>query len=128
MTSRRAARGRRIGTLAAGLALLLASAVAGPVRATEALRADAADASGTSVSGLSSGAFMAVQFQVAYSAEVVGAGIVAGGPFYCSEGKLALAVGRCMATTAGTPDPAQLVAFARTAAAQGRHRSAREAR
>ena len=34
----------------------------------------------TSVSGLSSGAFMAVQYQVAYSGSVVGAGVVAGGP------------------------------------------------
>jgi len=31
-----------------------------------------------SVSGLSSGGFMAVQFQVAYSAAIVGAGIFAG--------------------------------------------------
>lgn len=38
----------------------------------------------TSVSGLSSGAFMAAQFQVAYSSIMTGAGIVAGGPFYCS--------------------------------------------
>lgn len=41
-----------------------------------------------SVSGLSSGAFMAEQYQVAYSASVVGAGIVAGGPYYCAMGNM----------------------------------------
>lgn len=39
----------------------------------------------TSVSGISSGAYMAGQFQVAYSKIVVGAGIVAGGPYGCAE-------------------------------------------
>ena len=42
-----------------------------------------ADLSQTSVSGLSSGAFMTAQFHVAYSDRLVGAGIIAGGPFFC---------------------------------------------
>ena len=42
-----------------------------------------ADLSQTSVSGLSSGAFMTAQFHVAYSDMLVGAGIIAGGPFDC---------------------------------------------
>ncbi len=37
----------------------------------------------TSVSGISSGAYMAGQFQMAHSREVVGAGIIAGGPYGC---------------------------------------------
>ena len=37
----------------------------------------------TSVSGLSFGAFMAVQLQVDYSDSIIGAGVVAGGPYYC---------------------------------------------
>lgn len=49
-----------------------------------ALQGYGADLSRTSVSGLSSGAFMASQFDVAYSGEVIGAGIVAGGEFYCA--------------------------------------------
>lgn len=36
-----------------------------------------------SISGLSSGAFMATQFHVAYSADVMGAGVIAGGPYFC---------------------------------------------
>ena len=39
----------------------------------------------SSVSGLSSGAFMAVQLHLAYSASFSGAGIIAGGPFRCAE-------------------------------------------
>lgn len=55
-----------------------------------------------SVSGLSSGAYMAVQFEVAYSASVIGAGIVAGGPYSCSRGNLSVAMTVCSCTT-GTP-------------------------
>lgn len=39
----------------------------------------------SSVSGLSSGAFMTVQLHLAHSASFVGAGIVAGGPYRCAE-------------------------------------------
>ncbi len=39
----------------------------------------------TTVSGLSSGAYMAGQFQIAYSRLVTGAGIVAGGPYGCAH-------------------------------------------
>ena len=41
--------------------------------------------SATSVSGLSSGAYMAGQIEVAHSKDIVGAGIVAGGPSACAE-------------------------------------------
>ncbi|MDB5941746.1 MAG: poly (3-hydroxybutyrate) depolymerase [Ramlibacter sp.] len=39
----------------------------------------------SSVSGLSSGAFMTVQLHLAYSSSFAGAGIIAGGPFRCAE-------------------------------------------
>jgi hypothetical protein len=39
----------------------------------------------TSVSGLSSGAYMAGQFQIAHSSVVMGAGIIAGGPYGCAQ-------------------------------------------
>ena len=62
------------------------------------------DKTQTTVSGLSSGGFMAVQLHVAYSATFKkGAGIVAGGPFYCAEGSVTNATGRCMASPAGIP-------------------------
>src|SRR5215212_5709951 len=43
------------------------------------------DRSAITVSGLSSGGFMAHQFHIAYSKLVTGAGIIAGGPFRCVE-------------------------------------------
>ena len=42
----------------------------------------------TSTSGISAGGFLATQFHVAYSNYVMGAGIVAGGVYYCGRGKL----------------------------------------
>jgi poly(3-hydroxybutyrate) depolymerase len=43
-----------------------------------------ADPAKTSVSGLSSGAFMAVQYAVAFSGSTYGIGVVAGGPYNCA--------------------------------------------
>ncbi|MET1413565.1 PHB depolymerase family esterase [Roseibium sp. HPY-6] len=62
------------------------------------------DPAQTTVSGLSSGAFMAVQLQVAFSEKLAGAGIVAGGPYGCSEGSVYWALWICMATTFGEAD------------------------
>ncbi|AUT62356.1 extracellular catalytic domain type 2 short-chain-length polyhydroxyalkanoate depolymerase [Paraburkholderia terrae] len=39
----------------------------------------------SSISGLSSGAFMTVQLHLAHSASFAGVGVIAGGPFRCSE-------------------------------------------
>ena len=57
------------------------------------------DKSQISVSGLSSGGFMAVQFDVAYSASLKGAGVIAGGPFYCAQGSLTTATNVCSCTS-----------------------------
>jgi poly(3-hydroxybutyrate) depolymerase len=54
------------------------------------------DVTQTSVSGLSSGAYMAVQFHVAFSSIMKGAAIFAGGPFYCAQGQLTTAETQCM--------------------------------
>ena len=54
-----------------------------------------------SVSGLSSGGYMAAQMHFAYSGTIrKGAGIIAGGPVYCSQGNVNLATGPCTANTA----------------------------
>ncbi|MDI1258200.1 poly(3-hydroxybutyrate) depolymerase [Aquabacterium sp.] len=47
------------------------------------------------VSGLSSGAYMAGQFQVAYSASLSGAAVLAGGPYGCSRGSVSAAMFNC---------------------------------
>jgi hypothetical protein len=69
----------------ASLALAAALLLGGRAGHTEPLPALGADETRTSVSGLSSGAYMAGQFEVAYSGLVIGAGIVAGGPFGCAN-------------------------------------------
>jgi poly(3-hydroxybutyrate) depolymerase len=74
----------------------------------------------SSVSGLSSGAFMAVQFHVAFSESLIGVGVVAGGPYNCAEGRLTIALERCMQTALGRPDPAHLLDLAKAFAQQGR--------
>jgi len=54
------------------------------------------DISQSSVSGLSAGAYMADQFFVAFSKDMLGVGIFAGGPYGCADGSLSSALGRCM--------------------------------
>jgi len=62
----------------------------------ERLRGLAADVSSIGVSGVSSGGSMAVQFHVAHSAVVRGAGVLAAGPYYCAQGQTATAQTNCM--------------------------------
>jgi poly(3-hydroxybutyrate) depolymerase len=71
----------------------------------------------TTVSGLSSGAFMTVQLQTAFSSNIAGVGVVAGGPYGCAVVqswwnrfvyyRALKAVGVCMDNTPGPPEPAQ---------------------
>ncbi|MEO8752613.1 MAG: PHA-depolymerase-like protein [Casimicrobiaceae bacterium] len=70
--------------LVAAVGMLAAPAAS----AADALRAYNADIHETSVSGLSSGGYMAVQLDVAFSSIIKGAGIIAGGPYYCARGLL----------------------------------------
>ncbi len=90
------------------------------VTAADRLPAYKGDPQGTSVSGLSSGAFMAVQYQVAFSASVKGAGVVAGGPYYCAAG-IVLNANICMGQVANKPpNPTLMVAAARSFASSGK--------
>lgn len=76
------------------------------------------DPKGITVSGISSGAFMAVQMEVAYSSTFSGAASVAGGIYWCAEGDAARAQTTCMSQ----PDsikPADQVAEARKLADAG---------
>jgi poly(3-hydroxybutyrate) depolymerase len=45
--------------------------------------------------GISSGAYMATQLHVAYSATFKGAAIFAGGPYYCAQDNLSIALSNC---------------------------------
>ena len=84
------------------------------------------------MSGISSGAYMAGQFHLAFSTTVVGAGVVAGGPWGCASNGRGVsllfggfdnatrALAGCMKVTAGAPDGVQLADAAATLA--DRHR------
>ncbi len=52
-----------------------------------------------SLSGLSSGGYMAVQCEVAFSSSVTGAAIIAGGPYYCAQGSVYTATTSCSCTS-----------------------------
>jgi len=68
-----------------------------------------ADLRQTSVSGISSGAFMAVQFGVAWSSIVTGVGAIAGGPYFCAQGSTATALSDCMLDAPEGPDLPTLI-------------------
>ncbi len=89
----------------------------------------------TSVSGLSSGAYMAGQIEVAHSKDIVGAGIVAGGPFACAETESSSlfpywpvvvwqnamqAANACMGDSWGAPDADKLAKRAKELANDGK--------
>lgn len=48
------------------------------------------------VSGLSSGGYMAAQYHLAFAEQVTGAAIVAAGPLYCAQSSLQLAFAQCL--------------------------------
>jgi len=56
----------------------------------------AIDSARITVSGLSSGAYMAGQLHVAHSSLFSGLAIVAGGPYYCAEGSISKGIGPCV--------------------------------
>lgn len=66
------------------IAALLAAFSAGAAQAAVALPKYNVDTSKTTVSGLSSGGFMANQLGIAYSALFKGVGVFAGGPYMCA--------------------------------------------
>ncbi|HEY1960739.1 MAG TPA: hypothetical protein VGH28_34240 [Polyangiaceae bacterium] len=76
------------------------------------------DTSSVTVSGISSGGFMAVQFHVAFSSLVKGAAIFAGGPYMCSKGSVATALTTC-AGGSPAPDVSASVAATNANAAAG---------
>ncbi|CAD6514435.1 PHB depolymerase family esterase [Paraburkholderia sabiae] len=103
---------RRLSSCLNALAVAFSCLLPGQAKAADRLPALGADSSQVSVSGLSAGAFMAVQYAVAYSKSVIGAGIIAGGPYYCAAGN-PLNIGVCMGQSMwGGPNPAFMAQFA----------------
>lgn len=87
--------------------------LASQVPAAERLPALGASANDVTVSGISSGGYMAGQFHLAHSKTVSGVGIIAAGPYYCAQGSMLTALGPCVK---GDIEVAPLVAAARAAA------------
>ncbi|MCA1607134.1 MAG: polyhydroxybutyrate depolymerase, partial [Acidobacteria bacterium] len=77
----------------------------GTARAGERLPPLNADITQTSVSGISSGGAMAVQFHVAYSSLVKGAGVLAGVRFACAGNSASNAVRNCTQPDSSHPVP-----------------------
>lgn len=79
-----------------------------------------ADPNQVTVSGISSGGAMAVQAHVAYSGTFKSAAVFAGAAYYCAQGNLALAIGRCMEPLSSLEIPvAELVSTTRYWASMG---------
>lgn len=79
-----------------------------------------ADPAQVTVSGISSGGAMAIQAHVAYSGTFRHAAVFAGAAYYCAQGNVALAIGRCQeALTAAEIPVADLVATTRDWASRG---------
>ena len=101
---------------------LLAALFAAPAAAADRLAGYHADTKALTVSGLSSGGYMAIQVQVAHSARVAGAAAIAAGPYYCAQGSVWTAYYNC--ATPGTwsplPDIATLKAETERFAREGR--------
>ena len=116
--------------LLATTALALGAATAG--RAAEPLPALGVNAMETSASGISSGAYMAGQFHLAFSTTVVGVGVVAGGPWGCASNgsgdslllggfdNATRALSSCMKIVGGAPDGESLADAAAAFANQHR--------
>ena len=107
------------------------------MQGTASCRRSAPSSTQTSVSGISSGAYMAGQFEIAHSRDVIGAAIIAGGPYGCSESlfadvipgpgtallNLTKAINGCMLNALqafGVPNPKLLAERARQLAERGR--------
>merc|ERR1719487_141001 len=70
-----------------------------------------------SVSGLSSGGFMAVQMHVAHSATFNASAIFAAGPYFCAESSFSYAEEKCMYYMMGGPDTDKLISYTNNQAA-----------
>lgn len=107
-----------------------AVAVAQPAVGETLLPATKAAAGESSISGISSGGFMAVQFATAWSSTIKGVGVVAGGPYWCAKadaddfitwymGPIFRATGSCMKGPASNLDVSDFTAKADAKAASG---------
>lgn len=72
---------------------------------------------GVTVSGVSSGAYMAVQTHIALADRIDGVAAIAGGPYHCAQGSVTTALGACISGNDIDINP--LLLFTRQAASDG---------
>jgi poly(3-hydroxybutyrate) depolymerase len=97
--------------------LLLAHIISATVSAQVNLGSYNVNPNTVTVAGVSSGGFMAVQLQVAYSRSIFGTAVMAGGSYFCAQDNLAL-WGNVCATGVGVP-VGSLVSFTNAEANAG---------
>ena len=97
-------------------AFLGATCACGPAQAADALPRLNILPGSLTVSGVSAGGYMATQYQVAYSKDVIGAGIIGAGPWHCAQGMLMRALDECTKGSAIGPETRSLVATLRASA------------
>jgi poly(3-hydroxybutyrate) depolymerase len=98
--------------------LAWAAAIAGCAEPDAPLPALKIDATRVSVSGISSGAYMAHQVHLAFSSTIDGAALIAGGPYGCAQGDLHTALSNCMHPERA-PELAPLIDVVRARATAG---------
>jgi len=97
--------------------LLLAYSISVPASAQTNLGSYNVNPNTVTVAGVSSGGFMAVQLQVAYSRSIFGTAVFAGGTYFCAQGNIAL-WGNVCSTGTGVP-VGSLVSFTNAEARAG---------
>ena len=81
------------------IALLVAQGLTVAATSAQALPSLSLDLTQTTVSGLSSGGYMATQFHLANSDWVTGVGLIGTGPYFCARGDIAVALNQCVSKT-----------------------------
>lgn len=74
------------------------------IKSTDPVPALSLDVSNVTVSGLSSGGYMATQFHLAHSSWVKGVGVLAAGPYFCAKGDITTALAQCVNKIEGNID------------------------
>lgn len=72
------------------------------------------------LSGLSSGAYMAGQYHLAFAEHVDGVAMIAAGPVYCAQNSLGLALEHCFNKATSAPDMAVINAYIKQQQAEGK--------
>jgi len=108
---------RKIGRIL-GIVVALATGGTGIAQAASTLGAYNVNPNTVTVAGISSGGFMAVQLQVAYSSHFFGTAVLAGGTYYCAQDNEILWAASC-ATGVGVP-VSSLVSYTKSQASAGK--------